>query len=144
MTNDELKLEIISLIRDSKDEWMGKDCEGHSMIYLGKIADALIAAGLHFGENLTATFDRMALEREHELERRLAEAEHRAETLERAFRNFLAEYFTAVNEQNSYDCGIPEMFGRYVNVLPNEDKVTNEMNKYLSEAEEELNKESKD
>ena len=48
MTNEELKLEIISLIRDSKDEWTGKDGEGHSMIYLGKIADALIAAGLRF------------------------------------------------------------------------------------------------
>lgn len=48
MTNEELKLEIISLIRDSKDEWMGKDGEGHSMIYLGKIADTLIGAGLIF------------------------------------------------------------------------------------------------
>lgn len=76
MTNEELKLEIISLIRDSKDEWTGKDGEGHSMIYLGKIADALIAAGLRFGENLTATFDHMALEREHELERRLSDAEY--------------------------------------------------------------------
>ena len=76
MTNEELKLEIISLIRDSKDEWTGKDSEGHTMIYLGKIADALIAAGLRFGENLTATFDHMALEREHELERRLSEAEY--------------------------------------------------------------------
>ena len=34
-------------------------------------------------------------------------AERRAEIAERAFRNFLAEYFTAVNEQNSYACGIP-------------------------------------
>lgn len=76
MTNEELKLEIISLIRDSKNEWMGKDSEGHSMIYLGKIADALIVAGLRFGENLTATFDHMALERGHELERRLSEAEY--------------------------------------------------------------------
>lgn len=76
MTNEELKLEIISLIRDSKDEWTGKDGEGHSMIYLGKIADALIAAGLRFGENLTATFDHMALEREHDLERRLSDAEY--------------------------------------------------------------------
>lgn len=84
MTNEELKLEIISLIRDSKDEWMGKDGEGHSMIYLGKIADTLIAAGLHFGENLTATFDRMALEREHELERRLAETTKAMYVYERA------------------------------------------------------------
>lgn len=54
-------------------------------------ADALVAAGI--GD--------------------LKEAERKAKVLERAFRNFLAEYFTAVNEQNSYDCGIPEMFGRY-------------------------------
>lgn len=45
-------------------------------IDFGVFADALIAAGLRFGENLTATFDRMALEREHELERRLSEAEY--------------------------------------------------------------------
>ena len=76
MTNEKLKIEIISLIRDSKDEWTGKDSEGHTMIYLGKIADTLIVAGLRFGENLTATFDHMALEREHELERRLGEAEY--------------------------------------------------------------------
>ena len=86
----------------------------------------------------------MALEREHELERRLAEAEHRAEALERAFRDFLAEYLTAVNEANSYDCGIPEMFGWYANVLPNEEKVTNMLNEYLQQAEEALKKESKD
>ena len=49
-----------------------------------EIADALIAAGLRFGETLTATFDLMALEREHDLERRLANAEHRAEVAERA------------------------------------------------------------
>lgn len=51
------------------------------------LADALIAAGLRFGENLTVTFDHMALEREHELERRLTEAEHRAEVAERALKS---------------------------------------------------------
>ena len=99
MTNEELKLEIISLIRDSKDEWTGKDGEGHSMIYLGKIADALIAAGLRFGENLTATFDHIALEREHELERRLAKAEHRAKIAERALRD-IATYCA----KEDFDC----------------------------------------
>ena len=49
-----------------------------------EIDDALIAAGLRFCENLTATFDLMALERYYDLERRLAEAEHRAEVAERA------------------------------------------------------------
>lgn len=103
MTNEELKLEIISLIRDSKDEWMGKDWEGHSMIYLGKIADALIAAGLRFGENLTATFDHMALEREHELERRLAEAEHRAEVTEKKYRIALTNYAKLHREATRYN-----------------------------------------
>ena len=87
-----------------------------------RIADALIAAGI--GD--------------------VKEAEHRAEKVERAFRNFLAEYFTAVNEQKSYDCGIPEMFGRYANVLPYEDKVTNLLNEYLQQAEKELEEERKD
>lgn len=45
-------------------------------IDFGVFADALIDAGIRFGENLTATFDLMALVREHELERRLAEAEY--------------------------------------------------------------------
>src|SRR5699024_2086465 len=49
-------------------------------------AEILIAAGLRFGENLTATFDRMALEREHELERR-------AEIAERAL-NDCVEYYS--------------------------------------------------
>lgn len=69
------------------------------------------------------------------------ETEHRAEKVERAFRNFLAEYFTAVNEQNSYNCGIPEMFGRYANVLPYEDIVTSRLNEYLDEAEREIKEE---
>ena len=86
------------------------------------MADALIAAGI--GD--------------------VKDVEHRAKTLERAFRDFLAEYLTAVNEANSYDCGIPEMFGRYANVLPYEDKVTNLLNEYLQQAEKELVEERKD
>ena len=103
MTNEELKLEIISLIRDSKDEWTGKDGEGHSMIYLGKIADALIAAGFRFGENLTATFDHMALEREHDLERRLAEAEHRAEVAARMAKRACDIVFSQEIESEEWD-----------------------------------------
>ena len=80
-----------------------------------RIADALLEAGI--GD--------------------VKEAWHRAEKVERAFRNFLAEYLTAVNEQNSYDCGIPEMFGRYANILPYEDIVTSRLNEYLDEAEKE-------
>ena len=95
MTNEELKLEIICLIRDSADEWMEKDDEGHTIIYLGKIADALIAAGLRFGENLTATFAHMALEREHKLERRLSEATKAMYVYERAL------YYASLNGETA-------------------------------------------
>lgn len=103
MTNEELKLEIISLIRDSKDEWTGKDSEGHTMIYLGKIADALIAAGLRFGENLTATFDHMASEREHELARRLAKAERHAEVAARMAKRACDIVFSQEIESEEWD-----------------------------------------
>lgn len=78
------------------------------------------------------------------LDKKLKDAEHRAETLEHAFRDFLAEYLTAVNEANSYGCGIPEMSGWYASVLPYEDKVTNMLNECLQQAEKELAEESKD
>lgn len=89
MTNEELKEKIISLLGNSYDEWISiqettidiwnfKNNIPREKLFISfdKIADTLIAAGLRFGENLTATFDHMALEREHELERRLAEAEY--------------------------------------------------------------------
>lgn len=76
MNSDELKKKIVEVVLNS--EITGIQIRaitgGYSMA--NNIADALIAAGLHFGENLTATFDRMALEREHELERRLSDAEY--------------------------------------------------------------------
>lgn len=118
MTNDELKKKIMSIVRSAI-------LEADELPFIettDNIADALIAAGI--GD--------------------VKEAEHRAKTLERAFRDFLAEYLTAVNEANSYDCGIPEMFGRYANVLPYEDKVTNLLNEYLQQAEKELAEEEKE
>lgn len=102
MKNDELKERLISVLQEGAarggvrrttsydEEWENGVLVGITQTYteveidFGVFADALIAAGLRFGENLTATFDHMALEREHELERRLAEAEHRAELAERA------------------------------------------------------------
>lgn len=81
MTNKELKEKLIGIIRQG---FIDADCRKpytnepypffDSQIFC--IADALIAAGIRFSENLTATFDHMALEREHDLERRLAEAEY--------------------------------------------------------------------
>ena len=138
MTNEELKLEIICLIRDSADEWMEKDDEGHTIIYLGKIADALIAAGIRFGENLTATFDRMALEREHELERRLGEAEHRAEVLERALQGACC-YIDALGE----GCGCCAFIKDDLKCRENCDFLAGLTTFWRNKAEEELKGESK-
>ena len=98
MTNEELKEKLIGIIRQG---FIDADCRKpytnepypffDSQIIC--ISDALIDAGLRFGENFTATFDHMALEREHELERRLAEAEHRAEVAELVVKN-LNDIFT--------------------------------------------------
>ena len=80
MTNEELKKKIAEELKKAMEPIeYGGDSEHAPEVHCPteeEIADALIAAGLRFGENLTATFDRMALEREHELERRLAEAEY--------------------------------------------------------------------
>ena len=122
MTEQELHEKIINIIKEN-GVYNGKSMHrDYYVVNDEELADALIAAGI--GD--------------------VKEAEHRAKTLERAFRDFLAEYLTAVNEANSYDCGIPEMFGRYANVLPYEDKVTNLLNEYLQQAEKELAEERKD
>lgn len=126
LTNDELKSKIVKVLQELRaSKPIVPNDYGLQIISCmtdREIADALIAAGI--GD--------------------VKEAEHRAETLERAFRDFLAEYLTAVNEANSYDCGIPEMFGWYANVLPYEDKVTNMLNEYLQQAEKELAEERKE
>lgn len=64
-------------------------------IDFGVFADALIDAGIRFGENLTATFDRMALEREHELERCFAEATKAMYVYERAL------YYATLNGETA-------------------------------------------
>lgn len=94
MTNEELKERLIHVLQEGAvsggigrtisydEERENGELVGIIPTYteveinFGVFADALIAAGLRFGENLTATFDHMALEREHQLERRLAEAEY--------------------------------------------------------------------
>lgn len=102
MKNDELKERLISVLQEGADRGgIRRTCSYEERRYgtilltvmqdvteveidFGVFADALIAAGLRFGENLTATFDHMALEREHELERRLAEAMKAMYVYERA------------------------------------------------------------
>lgn len=94
MTNDELKERLISVLQEGAARGgIRRTCSYEEKRYgkilitvmqdvteveidFGVFADALIAAGLRFGENLTATFDHMALEREHDLERRLSDAEY--------------------------------------------------------------------
>lgn len=120
MNNEELKEKIVDILVNCKSQECAVEycatCEGNPYIEHCREkeqADALIAAGLRFGENLTATFDHMALEREHELERRLAEAEHRAEIAERALRNAaprlncrggLGKGFCKVDKCDYYHC----------------------------------------
>lgn len=136
MTNEELKEKIVDILVNCKSQECAVEycatCEGNPYIEHCREkeqADALIAAGLRFGENLTATFDHMALEREHELERRLAEAERRAELAERAL--FLSakeiEYLNGNFDSSA------EFFAKE-KVIPY----------FMRQAEEELNKESKD
>lgn len=94
MTNDELKERLIRVLQEgaarggiNRTTSYGDERENGVLVGIipthteveidfGIFADTLIAAGLRFGENLTATFDHMALEREHELERRLSDAEY--------------------------------------------------------------------
>lgn len=72
-------------------------------INFGVFADTLIAAGLRFGESLTATFDHMAFEREHELERRLAEAERHAEVAARMAKRACDIVFSQEIESEEWD-----------------------------------------
>ena len=105
MTNEELKKQIIGILlpiiksdkiscnEENACERCWFPCEINRET--DKLADALIAAGLRFGENLTATFDRIALEREHELERRLAEAMKAMYVYERAL------YYATLNGETA-------------------------------------------
>lgn len=76
MTNEELKKKIVEVVLNSEITGIQIRAITGGVSTANSIADALIAAGLRFGENLTATFVHMALEREHDLERRLSDAEY--------------------------------------------------------------------
>ena len=117
MTNEDLKKKIADIVEANSmcpDEGECRTCKYNKELYDDsdnpyyscitlKVVDALIAAGLRFGENLTATFDHMALEREHELEHRLAEAEHRAEVAERALDLCETAYILSLNHRATED-----------------------------------------
>lgn len=94
MTNEEIKETIVYIattrtFTDSFGEEMGIDEE----VAKG-LADFLIAAGLKFDTVVshTATFDLMQQEQINSLERRCAQAEHRAEVSERALLYAVSEY----------------------------------------------------
>lgn len=113
MKNEELKERLISVLQEGAarggisrttsydEEWEGGILVGISPTHteveidFGIFADALIAAGLRFGESLTATFDHIALEREHDLERRLAEATKAMYVYERAL------YYATLNGETA-------------------------------------------
>ena len=136
MTNEELKEKIVDILVNCKSQECAVEycatCEGNPCIEHCREkeqADALIAAGLRFGENLTATFDHMALEREHELERR-------AEIAERAL-NDCVEYY-------SYSALCPVLDCNYNKACWRKECTSDIVECFKIQAEEELKKESKD
>ena len=86
MTNDDLEKKIAEIIDSSEDDWATRDRRGRIQVHVSTIADILVKAGLKFDASIshTATFDTMQQDRINELEKRIAEAEHRAEVAERA------------------------------------------------------------
>lgn len=98
MTNEELKRKIVEVIREFRDSKPIVPNDYGLQIISGstdrELADALIAAGLKFDTIVshTATFDLMQQEQINSLERRCAQAEHRAEVSERALLYAVSEY----------------------------------------------------
>ena len=90
MTNEELKRKIVEVIREFRDSKPIVPNDYGLQIISGstdrELADALIAEGLKFDTVVshTATFDLMQQKQINSLERRCAQAEHRAEVAERA------------------------------------------------------------
>ena len=86
MTNDDLEKKIAEIIDGSVDDWATRDRRGRIQVHVSTIADILVKAGLKFDTVVshTATFDTMQQDRIIELEKRIAEAEPRAEVAERA------------------------------------------------------------
>lgn len=86
MTNDELQKKISEIIDGSVDDWATRDRRGRIQVHVSTIADILVKAGLKFDASIshTATFDLLQQNRINELEKRIAEAEHRAARAKRA------------------------------------------------------------
>ena len=86
MTNDDLEKKIAEIIDSSVDDWATRDRRGRIQVHVSTIADILVKAGLKFDASIshTATFDLLQQNRIKELEKSIAEAEHRAGRAERA------------------------------------------------------------
>lgn len=87
MTNEELKKKICKIIADNYlPKEMPDRLEDYKLYRFARAAGALIEAGLKFDTVVshTATFDLAQQEYINSLERRCAQAEHRAEVAERA------------------------------------------------------------
>ena len=93
MTNDELQKKISEIIDGSVDDWATRDRRGRIQVHVSTIADILVKAGLKFDASIshTATFDLLQQNRINELEKRIAEAEHRAAMAERSLRDELVQ-----------------------------------------------------
>lgn len=142
MTNEELKRKIVEVIREFRDSKPIVPNDYGLQIISGstdrELADALIAAGLKFDTIVshTATFDLMQQEQINSLERRCAQAEHRAEVAERALKNF-AKNITCEDCPFFSDCASSEKM---------EDLIHSNycFAEYLKQAERELAEEGKD
>ena len=93
MTNDDLEKKIAEIIDSSVDDWATRDRRGRIQVHVSTIADILVKAGLKFDASIshTATFDLLQQNRINELEKRIAEAEHRAAMAERSLRDELVQ-----------------------------------------------------
>lgn len=94
MTNDDLEKKIAEIIDSSVDDWATRDRRGRIQVHVSTIADILVKAGLKFDASIshTATFDLLQQNRINELEKRIAEAEHRAEVAEKALKHAVNVY----------------------------------------------------
>lgn len=109
MTNDDLEKKIAEIIDGSVDDWATRDRRGRIQVHVSTIADILVKAGLKFDASIshTATFDMLQQDRINELEKRIAEAEHRAARAERALQKF-AETITCEDCPFFSDCASSE------------------------------------
>lgn len=102
MTNEELKKKICKIIADNYlPKEMPDRLEDYKLYRFKRAADALIAEGLKFDTVVshTATFDLAQLEYINSLERRCAQAEHRAEIAEKALDLCETAYILSLNHR---------------------------------------------